>query len=322
MAYSYNTLNGLIQFNDKNLADLQITDLLQDAPLLAVMTAVPASNGTQHKYLKNDGASSVGFRAALAGLAKTTSTDTLVTETLAIADGSFDTDVALADAFKGGRDAWLQLELARTMKQLMAVTEKQIIYGNTSPGNTSGFDGLEDNAALDALSDTMVVNAGGSNASTQTSCLLIRHGINDCALVAGNDGRFVVEEEPTIIQRFADATELTAGRQYPALYVPVTGYLGFQYGSAYSAARIANIETNTLTSTTAFTDDHIYAALSLFPAGRQPNVIVMNRVALRLLRQSRTATNATGAPAPRPVDVEGIPIVVTDQILSTEAVET
>jgi hypothetical protein len=322
MAYSYNTLNGLIQFNDKNLADLQITDLLQDAPLLAVLTAVAASNGTQHKYLKNDGASSVGFRAALAGLAKTASTDTLVTETLAIADGSFDTDIALADAFKGGRDAWLQLELARTMKQLMAVVEKQIIYGNTSPGNTSGFDGLEDNAALDALADSMVVTASGSNVSTQTSCLLIRHGINDCAVIAGNNGRFVVEEEPTIIQRFADATELTAGRQYPALYVPVTGYLGFQYGSAYSAARICNIETNDLNSTSAFTDDHIYAALSKFPAGRQPNVIAMNRVALRLLRQSRTATNATGAPAPRPTEVEGIPIVVTDQILSTEAVES
>jgi len=320
MAYSYNTLNGLIQFNDKNLADLNITSLLQDAPLLAMLTAVEASNGTQHKYLRQDGASSVGFRAALAGLAKTTSTDTLVTETCAIIDGSFDTDVALADAFKGGRDAWLQLELVRTMKQLMAVIEKQIIYGNTSPGNTSGPDGLEDNTLLDGTGDTMVVNAAGSNTNTQTSCLLIRHGVEDFAVVAGNGGKFVVEDEPTIIQRFADATELTAGRQYPALYVPVTGYIGTQYGSIYSAARIFNIECNTLTSTTAFTDDHIAAALSKFPAARMPNVITMNRNAQRMLRQSRTATNPTGAPAPFPSEAFGIPIVVSDQILSTEAV--
>lgn len=321
MAESYNTLAGLVQFNDKNLADLQITDLLQDAPLLAQLTAVPASNGTLHKYLKNDGASSVSFRAALTGVVKTASTDTLVTETLKIIDGTFSTDVALADAYKGGRDAWLQLELIRTMKQVMAVIEKQMIYGNTSPGSTSGCDGMEDNAALDALTDTMVYNAGGSNASTQTSCLLIRHGLNDFAVVAGNDGRFVVEDEPTIIEKFSTA-ELAAGSSYPALYVPVTGYIGSQYGSSYSVARIANIECNVLTSTTAFTDDMIYGALSLFPASRQPNLIAMNRNALRLLRQSRTATNATGAPAPRPVEVEGIPIVVTDQILSTEAVET
>lgn len=322
MAESYNTLAGLVQFNDKNLADLNITDLLQDAPLLRVLTAVPASNGTLHKYLKNDGASSVGFRAALAGLAKTASTDTLVTETLAIIDGSFDTDVALADAFKGGRDAWLQLELVRTMKQVMAVIEKQMIYGNTSPGNTSGPDGMEDNAALDAIADAMVESAGGSNASTQTSCLLIRHGRDDFAVVAGNEGKFVVQDEPAIIQRFADATELTAGRAYPALYVPVTGYIGSQYGSAYSVARICNIECNTLTSTTAFTDDHIAGGLSLFPASRMPNLIAMNRNALRLLRQSRSAYSPTGAPAPFPAEAFGIPIVVTDQILSTEAVET
>ena len=46
----------------------------------------------------------------------------------------------------------------------------------------------------------------------------------------------------------------------------------------------------------------------------------MNRNALRMLRNSRTAVNATGAPAPRPTEVEGIPIVVTDGIGSAESV--
>jgi len=42
---------------------------------------------------------------------------------------------------------------------------------------------------------------------------------------------------------------------------------------------------------------------------------------LKQLRDSRTATNVTGAPAPRPTEVEGIPIIVTDAIVNTEAVE-
>jgi len=205
---------------------------------------------------------------------------------------------------------------------VFAVVEKQIFYGAASPGDTGGFAALRDNAQLDALADAMVYTGGGSNASTQTSCYLLRHGKDDVAIVMGNEGKIVVEDEPTIIQKTANATALDAGQFYPALYVPVTGYIGFQIGGAYSAARIANIECNTLTSTTAFTDDKIYGALSLFPAGRQPNVIVMNRDALRLLRQSRTATNPTGAPAPRPTEVEGIPIVVTDGLVSTEAVES
>jgi hypothetical protein len=322
-AQTYDTLNGLIQLNDKNLADLQVSDLLQDAPLLQVLHAQVASNGTQHKYLKETRASSAAFRAALAGVAKTKSQDTLVTDTLKIIDGSFDTDVALADGYKGGRDAWLQIELVRTLKQVMAKLEKQVYYGTDSThGDAAGFAGLLDDPQLDALADGMVVNAGGSNANTQTSCYLLRHGQNDVSFILGNDGRFVVEDEPTIIQKLVNSTGLDAAESYPALYVPVTGWGGFQIGGAYSAARICNIECNVLTSTSAFNDDHIYAALSKFPSGRQPNVIVMNRVALRLLRQSRTATNPTGNPAPRPTEVEGIPIVVTDQLVSTEAVET
>lgn len=319
MAASYNTLPGLVQFNDKNLADLEVSDLLQDAPLLQVLSSVLASNGTLHNYLKQTTASSSAFRAANAGVAKTASADTLVTDTLKILDGSFKTDVALADAYKGGRGAWLQLELMRTMKQVFSNVEKQIMYGVAN--DAAGFAGLEDDGQLAQLSDAMVIGASGSNVATQTSCFLLRSGRDDVSFVLGNDGVIVVEDEPVIIQATADAEALAAGEFYPALYVPVTGYSGFQIGGAYSAARICNIECNALTSTSAFTDDLIYAALSLFPAGRQPNLIVMNRNALRLLRQSRTSVNATGAPAPRPTEVEGIPIVVTDSILSTEAVE-
>jgi hypothetical protein len=201
--------------------------------------------------------------------------------------------------------------------RVFATAEKQVFYGVGA--DAKGFAGLVDDEQLDSLSDTMVVNAGGSNVSTQTSCFLLRSGMDDVCFILGNDGKIVVEDEPTII---AKAGAVLTSATYPALYVPVTGYSGLQLGGAYSIARIANIECNTLTSTTAFTDDHIAAALSLFPAARMPNVITMNRNAQRMLRQSRTATNPTGAPAPFPTEAFGIPIVVSDQILSTEAVET
>jgi hypothetical protein len=316
MAESYDTLAGLIQFNDKNLADLDISDLLDDAPLLRVMFSQPASNGTQHKYLKQTTASSAAFRAALAGLTKTHSADTLVTDTLKILDGSFDTDVALAGAYKGGKDEWLQIELVRTMKQVFAEAESQVLNGVNN--DAGGFVGLRDDPQLDAVSDEMVISAGGSNANTQTSCYLLRSGRDDVSFIMGNDGNIVVQEDPTVIQKVVNPG--TDNKTYPAYYVAVTGYSGFQIGGARSAARIANIEMNDLTSTSAFTDDTIYAAMSLFPAARQPNLVVMNRNALRLLRQSRTAVNATGAPAPRPAEVDGVPIVVTDQLTSTEGV--
>lgn len=315
MAESFNTLAGLVQFNDRNLSDIEVNDLLQDAPLLQVLHSQAASNGTEHKYLKQTLASSAAFRAALAGLDKTTSQDTLVTDTLAILDGSFHVDVALAQEAKDGIASFIQRELNRTMRTVFFTAEQQIIYG---VGNdATGFPGLSDNAQLDAFADAMVNNAGGSNASTQTSCFLLRSGREDVSFILGNDGNIVVDEDPQIVPWIATAG---ASPTYPAYYVAVNGFSGFQIGGARSASRICNIECNDLTSTSAFTDDDIYAALSLFPAGRQPNLVVMNRNTLRLLRQSRTSVNATGAPAPRPMDVDGIPIVVTDAITSTEAV--
>jgi len=312
MAASYDTLAGLVQFNDQNLADLNVSDLLDDAPLMQVLHAQAASNGTEHKYLKQTTASSSSFRAALDGITKTKSADTLVTDTLAILDGSFDTDVALADAYKGGRDAWLQMELVRTMKQVFANAESQVIYGTGN--DSSGFAGLVDDGQLDALADAMVYGAGGTTADTQTSCFLIRTGADDASFILGNDGNIVVEDEPTIIQK-----DGSGSGTFPALYCPVTGYSGFQIGGAYSVARIANIHPSD--SGANLDDDLVAEALSLFPASRQPNLCVMNRQALKMLQQSRTATNSTGAPAPFPTEAFGVPIVVTDAIVSTEAVE-
>ena len=310
MPESYNTLAGLVQLNDKNLADLDITDLLEDAPLLQVLFAQHASNGTLHKYLKQTTASSASFRAALDGATKTASADTLVTDTLAILDATFDTDVALADAYKGGRDVWLQKELVRSLKASFFAAESQVIYG---VGNDAlGFSGLHDNAQLAAIAQPMVIEAAtaGSTESSQTSVYLLRSGKDDCSFILGNDGKIVADEDPTIIKKDGSSTGT-----FPALYVAVTGYSGFQIGGAYSAARICNIET-------ALTDDDMANGLALFPASRPANLIVMNRAARNLLRKSKTATNPTGKAAESPKEFDDIPIVVTDAVISTEAVET
>jgi hypothetical protein len=316
MAETYGTLAGLVQFNDKNLADLEVTDLLQDAPLLAVLFAQAASNGTLHKYLKETTASSAAFRAANAGLDKTNSADTLVTDTLAILDGSFPVDVALAQEAKNGKDAYLLMELMRTMKSIFSIAEKQVIYGTGN--DATGFAGLSDNARLDAVGDAMVYDAGGDTAVKQTSVFLLRSGKDDVSFILGNEGNIVVDEDPQIVPWKPSASSTLS---YPAYYTAVNGYSGFQIGGAFSAARIANVNATDNSGANALTDDMIYEALALFPAARQPNMIAMNRQALKMLRASRTAVNVTGAPAPRPTEVEGIPIVVTDSINSIEAVE-
>jgi len=315
MANAINTLAGLIVFNDRNNDGIEVSNLLDDSPLMQQIYAKVASNGTQHKYVRQTVASASAFRAVNTGLAKTYSQDEQVTDTLKYLDGSFYVDVAIADAYKDGPEAYIQKELMRTMRQRMFGLEQQVLLGVNADAN--GFVGLMDDTQLDAIADTMVVapaNPGASSANT--SVYMIRHGDEDCSVVLGNNGEIVVGDTVTQLV-YQDPT--ANANSYAAYYTPVGAYAGFQLGGAYSAARLCNVNTATATATNALTDDDIYGALSLFPAGRQPNAIVMNRTALRLLRNSRTAVNATGAPAPRPTEVEGIPIIVTDAITSAEA---
>jgi len=314
MANAANTLNGLIAFNDRNNDDIEVSNLLDDSPLMQVMFAKAASNGTQHKYMRQTVASDSAFRAVNTGLTKTFSQDEQVTDTLVTLDGSFYVDVAIADAYMNGPEAYIQKELVKTMRQRMFALEQQVLLGVGADSN--GFIGLADDTTLDALSDAQVVAPASPGASSaNTSVWLLRDGDDDCAVIMGNGGEIVVGE--TVVQAVYDnAAALTT---FPAYYTPVTGYAGFQLGGTYSAARLCNINTATPTSTTALTDEDIYGALALFPAGRQPNAIAMNRTALQMLRNSRTAVNATGAAAPRPTEIEGIPIVVTDAITNAEA---
>jgi len=313
MANAVTTLAGLVTLNDQNALDNGLTDLLDDAPFLAAALAVPASNGTNHKYKKTTTASGSGFRAVGGGRTLSSSQVELVTDVLKILDASYVVDKSLADAFMGGGEAWLERELVQALRAAFFDMEKQIFLGTNN--DASGFSGFQDLTTLDATSDTMVVDGGGTTASKQTDVWLIRNTEQDIAPVIGNDG-VVSVSDATVIEKVVNPG--TDNKTYPAYYVAVDAYVGLQIGGAYSAARLANIDTNDLTSTTALTDDLIYQTLAKFPAGRQPTHIAMNRDSLSLLRQSRTATNATGAPAPRPTEVEGIPIVVTDAIVSTQ----
>lgn len=306
MADDLLTLNDLITINDRNLADINVSDLLQDAPFLAVLPATGASNGTQHKYTKETAAPVVGFRDINDGRVHDKSGDTAVTVSLAILDATFKCDTALAAEYKFGTDAYLDRELQRHLRAAFAKQEKQWFYGTTAQGDAAGFTGIND--ALNALSNTMVSSGGATGG---TSIYLVRAGEEDCISVLGNDGRIDTVETPTVVP-VAGSTTGT----FPAWYVPVQGWMALQLGSIWSIHRIANVAIDG--GANSATDDLIYSAIAEFPSSRQPTHIVMHRYAQRDLRQSRTATSPSGTPAPIPTDVAGIPIIVTDSIRTDE----
>lgn len=310
MSAENNTLAGLLVLNDLNAADLEVSDLLQEAPLLAAMTAVPASQGgTVHKYLKTTSAAGAAFRAVNTGLANAAAKDELITVTCMYLDASFHRDVALADGFKDGRAAYMAGQIKRALKTAFSNAEKQVILGVGSDAN--GFVGFAANTAVDKADDAMVYNAGGAGGK---SVYLIRSTTDDVALVAGNDGQIKFDYDPEQLVRII--TDAASGAGYSALLATLGAWLGCQFGSIYSMGRICNLDG---TAGHVLTDDIIADAYSKFPTGKPPTMLVMNRPAIKELRASRTATSPTGAPAPFPMDWEKIPIIVTDSLPTNES---
>lgn len=307
MAHNPAPLSELLKINDQNVADIDgISDLLQDAPLLQTLVAEFASNGTQHKYLKETSAPVVGFRSINDGRDHGHSNDTKVSVDLALLDCSYHVDSAFADEYRFGKEAWIARESQRALQAGFFKAEQQLIYGTGA--SAAGFTGLADASTIDALADGMVVDGGG--AANLSSVYLVRSvdALTDVTLITGNDGNISVG---------ASYEQMMAGSStgmFNAYVTPVQAYLGLQIGSIYSVGRIANLDNGA----NGLTDDKISDALSNFPAARPATHLVMNRRSLQQLQASRTATNPTGAPAPFPQSAFGVDIVVTDAITDSE----
>lgn len=313
MSDSFYTLADLTKINDNNLADIDVSDLFNKAPLLAQVAATVASNGTVHKYVKETTAPTVGFREVNTGRENSKSGDTLVTVTLKYLDASVSIDKAICDGYKGGPSAILAREAVRHLRQGFFEAESQFLNGTGNEAD--GFNGLAD--SLNATSLDFVIDAGGSAAGGSgdtllTSIYLVRStgDLSDVAVVTGNDG--MIDMSEAFLTTIDDDDN---GGRFTAWHMPIASWLGMQVGSAKSVARIANIDNGS----NKVTDDLIYSAIKEFDSAMQPTHIVMNRRSAEQLRASRTATNATGAPAPYATEVNGVPVVVVDSLNNNES---
>ncbi len=316
MANSYFGVNDLITLNDRNAKDYGISNLLNKATVLSELSATPASDGTLHKYIVQTGAPNPQFRLVNVGKPNSNSVYTEYVAQLALMDGTFVVDIALANSYQFGAEKFLQKESAAQLRQAFFNIETQMWYGTTALGNAMGFTGFAQQTAMLTSTSPLCVNAGGTVANTASSVFILRspEDLTGVAVVLGNSGNITID--PTVVTYKPDDTIPT--NFLPAYMTPITGYSGVQTGGYYSAVRICNL---TNESGHGLTDKLISSAISLMPADLQNDLIVcMDRRSLMQLQQSRTATNPTGQAAPFPTESYTYPIVVTDSIVNVEPI--
>lgn len=305
MADSFTTTAELLQLGDGTISDIDVSELLEDTPFLAVLFAGEASHEDTHKWRKKITAPGAGFRDVNDGRENTKAVYSTITQSLKLFDASFAIDIALLKLRSGGR--LKRREAMDHLKAAFVSMEKQVIYGTGE--DADGFAGLANEATVDAVADEMVVDAGGTTADTASSVWAVRTGEESVSVVYGQEGRIEIGDDYETVLAGATGT-------YDAMRTPILFWGGVQVATSFDLARIANL---TEDSGKGLDDDKISDLLAKFPAGRGPNYLAMTRRSRKQLQQSRTATNATGAPAPFPTEAFGVPIVTTDQIDDTES---
>lgn len=224
-----------------------------------------------------------------------------------IIEPRWECDKAVADSYEDGWEAFVAKEGAATLEGEMQGLASQFYYGTTA-GSSSGFKGLIDQYD----STNMVVDAAGTTGSTGSSVWLVKFGPQGVQWVWGNNGQ--LELSPV---RIADVVDPAAStKRFTAYVQTMVARPAVALHSRLAAVRIKKL---TADSGKTLTDALLIQAMLKFPAGVTPDVIFMNRRSLGQLQASRTATSPVGSPPPLPTDFFGIPIAVTDAILSTES---
>lgn len=216
-------------------------------------------------------------------------------------DVPVDVDRALYDRAKNKGRVLMDMASPVLNATLYAICQ-QIYYGTGADANS--FPGL---LAQTNTGATHVVDATGSTA--KTSAWFFATGRNTVSWLIGNDGAGA----PAMLDTWRDVDLLDASNKvFPGLRNYVKARPGFRVANQNAVVRIKNIGTD---SGKGLTDALMFSALKLMnDLGVEPNAIFMNARSREQLRGSRTATNATGAPAPLPRDFEGIPIHITNAI--------
>lgn len=312
MAYSYLTMLDLAKVNGSDQTVGLIEENLNAAPEAAILPARQVS-GTSFKSLVRTAYPSGAFRSANEGVEPVKSTYLNRTHETFYYDLQLEMDAAIASADENGPEHALAMEADGAARGYMLDIGPQVWYGRGTNGDAKGFPG-----AKEVVDSDLVLDATGSTADTASSVWAICAMPKFFELIFGKNTVLEVGEwrKQTITR---SSKELTAWKN------SLEGWVGAAFYSKYAVGQIKNLTAQTGKT---LTDSLLSQLIQKFPIGVKPTHFFMNRRSRQQLQASRTVTlfgQGTTRPnqellAPIPDSYDGIPIICTDSILSTEAI--
>lgn len=319
------TLNflDLAKANSNEVVGALIEDVTTEAPELRVFDSEDLIEPGQLSYetLHRTALPTVEFASAGEGFTPSKSEISLKRHECFRFGGRIEAAKHIADNWRrGGAAGYQAFEAMGVLKAALIHLGKQIWYGVSN--GAKGFPGIK---AFTPFGGSYTYNAAGTTATTASSVYFVKFGESFCRLMVGRarNGNGILDLPDF---RLGDMTDANS-KKMEAYISELSSYIGLQIAAPHSVARLCNV---TADSGKTCTDAKLNATLRLFPANFMPDAIFMSRRSAQQLQDSRTVTlygqGKTRADqeliAARPTSFEGIPIIETDSILNTDAIES
>lgn len=307
----------MLDLAKQNGADITVPLIEENLTFAPEMTILPARmiKGTSFTSLIRTNFPTVPFRQANGTTATVKSEyQNKIHETFYL-DGQMEVDNAIAAGSDRGTDFVLTTEASGVVRGAMITLGKQVFSGISGGGDSLGFPG-----ARDIVDANLVLDAGGTTASTGSSVYLVVALPGYMGLIFGNSTVLTPNEWRK--QTYTDSS----GNKRTVWNNSIEGWVGVEWLNKYAVVRIKKL---TADSGKGLTDNLLAQAIELLPVGVRPTHIFMSRRSRRQLQVQRTVSifgQGEALPganqaiiAPTPVSYEGIPIIATDSITNTEA---
>jgi hypothetical protein len=274
------------------------------APEIRDIIARPKA-GTSYNIHRRNSLPRGAFRSANEGAPLTKSETEQVLAQMHFFDTPLQVDEAIVKADDGELGDILAFEAVGAVQGSFNYLGAEVWYGNNA--SSKGFDGLRNSVYTE-------INATGETAVSSAYLLWMPSNYQGVHFDIGMQGQMDFPEWQK--QRIFDG----GGNPYTAYVSNMSFYIGLNISSVQSVWRVAN-----LTTAKPMTDALGAELLSKVPVARQGSLRwFMNRQVAFQLQKSRSAvgqiaSGSTGAAfAPLPTECQGIPITITDSLLSNE----
>lgn len=304
-----------------------IDNLTKSAGILRTASVGYANNGLFHKYNFATALPTASIRSINGSVTPTTTTFDLKQLDLKELITLETVDATLAKGDPSGPDGYMNKVAPGHMESLAQAAEKSIVYGlNGTYGAVDGFKGFHDLAKeAETARSLSVINAGGT--TNTTSIFAVHWKPEVCQLVipsgiaAGGD--LVVSTVMNNGQVTLMVTNTGTGAQMPVYQVMYQMMLALQAGSYYSVHRIIGVDSGSNAPTAAEID----TLVDLVKGDSANTILYTSRLGKRAMQTLKATKFFTQAVQDQNMNTmldfwNGIPVIVSDNILETETTAT